>query len=236
MKTLITIFLFTVNVIVTYAQQAYVIQLGVFKDKNLNLATKNFESLNYFGIVFPERESNGITKVFLKDFKGYFTESENAKKILKKVRKQFRDAFIKSINGNEVFQEPKIAINDKEILVSFRINDYKNPQSNEIVTPKGYDLNSIIEYRLYLGCWDKKSAWQVKNQLPQRFRGINYKLITLKLDRDDIKCNKYYFIYNNSEKALIDAQELKKESIDVAFAKREKDENGIYIDKFISLK
>lgn len=231
MKKLSFILFYAILTYSSSAQNAYVIQIGVFKDNNLNLNSKKFEPINYFGIVFPEKEINGITRVFLKDFKGYFTNLDNTKKVLKKVRKEFRDAFIKQINGNNVFQQPNLQVTEKEILVSFKINDLKNSNSNIVVTPKSYNNTTITEYRLYLGCWDKQKAWQVQNLLPQKFKGVNYKLMTSTPDRKEIDCNKYYFVYNDKQKALNDLQILNKEITDAALMERERDEEGIFRDK-----
>lgn len=233
MKVLITLLIFVHLSITLNAQQTYAIQLEAFKNSvKFNINSKKYEKLSYFGIVYTENESNGITKVLLKDFKNYYTSKENVNSILKKVRKTFKGAFVKCFDGNEIFHEPKLRISEKEILVSFKINDSNAPPSDVEVTPKSYNTNSFEEYRIYLGCWEKKKAWEVQNSLPERFRGSSYKIFAESVN--DKSCSKYYFTYNNLQKADKDFLELK-ELFDVIKVKRKKGIDGIIKDEYVKL-
>ena len=119
-------------IIVAQSKNLWVIQLASMRDFNINEVAK-YNDLNTYGEVYHKTYSNGTTRIYLRDLNGKgFISKDKVSSILKaikksKFKKKYKKIFAEEIENNDTFISPKVEVKERELIVSFKLNEPNNP-------------------------------------------------------------------------------------------------------------
>jgi hypothetical protein len=174
MKCKILIF-FVLSSLSLFAQgyNLWVLQLASLREFNVDEVVK-YNDLNTFGEVYHKTFANGTTRIYLRDLNGKgFISKEKANNVVKaikknkKIKKKYKNIFIEEIENNDIFIAPKVEVKERELVVSFKLNEPNQqlPQPNPNPTPNVTN-SSIIEptYFVRLGFFKDKYEYSIRRK------------------------------------------------------------------------
>jgi hypothetical protein len=132
---------------------SFIIKLATVTGKFDESQLDQYNILKKYGEIKYLKYPNGVTKIFMRSLTGKNFKSRNeANNILKAVKKysKFKKSYLEISEDNEIFNSPKMEIKEKELVISFKIND----KGNSIETKPNINEDKIY-YRIQLGCLSK---------------------------------------------------------------------------------